>query len=51
MTEKEIDLLRAVVLWCRDAAEKATRSHRTDEALGLLRAAARLEQELPVSAR
>lgn len=46
MTDKERALLTAIIQWCRDAADRAAKSRKPDEATGLLRAAARLQQEL-----
>jgi hypothetical protein len=47
VTERELALLKDVVAWMRKAAEHATASRHPDEALGLLRGAAKLEHELP----
>ena len=50
MTDRETALLKSLIQWMRDAAERSTKSGRPDEAMGLMRAAARLEQELPKDA-
>lgn len=46
LTAPERTLLKSLIEWCRLAADRAARSKKPDEAVGLLRAAARLEQEL-----
>lgn len=44
MTDGERRLLESLIKWCRDAADKAAKT-RPDESLGLLRAAAKFEDE------
>jgi len=46
MTPRETALLQSIVQWCRDAADRAVKSGRDQEAVGLLRGAAKLEAVL-----
>lgn len=46
MTPRDTALLQSCIDWMRDAANRATASGREQEAMGLLRGAAKLEAAL-----